>query len=734
MSAPAAAYSLRFAVRRTSQPLIASALLCQIIAPVHAQEAVEPSSTQTMRKLTVSAEVESETSYTAEDSAAATRLPLTLRETPQSITVFTRERIEDQKLESVRDVLDSTPGIYSYQYDTERVLFSSRGFIVDNLMYDGVPATTNFSTDSIDETLDSALYERVEIVRGATGLTTGAGNPAASVNLVRKRADSKKLAGTLALSGGSWENGRVEADASTALNADGTVRARAVGVHQDRDSYQDLYRNKRTVFYGALEADLSPNTLLSLSFDYQNNDPTGNTWGSFPLYLADGSRADWDRSVTTATDWASWNRRTKSVVAEMQHVFDNDWIVRGSLTWRRFNETATLFYMDGFPDPQDGTGLEPFAYRSKAQITDKMLDLYASGAVDLFGRQHELVLGFNGSRSDNVGREFANDELPLPGNFFDWDGSYPEPTFDAQGVLLNDIDSRQNGLYVAGRFVLADPLKLIGGLRYATWKTEHFYLYDSPDITYRDEYNEIIPYAGLIYDITSGYSLFASYTQIFKPQNARDVNGAYLDPIEGESLELGIKGEHFDGRLNTALTLFETKQDNLAAALVDPQTGEPMLLPDGTQASHPIDGARSRGFELEVAGELREGWNASLGWSRYQIEDAEGEDVRTFVPRTLLRAFTTWTPTRVQALSIGGGISWQSDSYTTVGAPDGAATFEQKALTLLSLMLRYAITPQLTMQFNAENLLDEKYYVLDEFDNTYFGEPQKYTAAVSWSF
>ena len=69
-----------------------------------------------------------------DDSASATKLPLSLRETPQSVTVVTRERLDDQNLQSLRDVLDDTPGVYSYAYDTERVLFTSRGFIIDNLL------------------------------------------------------------------------------------------------------------------------------------------------------------------------------------------------------------------------------------------------------------------------------------------------------------------------------------------------------------------------------------------------------------------------------------------------------------------------------------------------------------------------------------------------------------------------------------------------------------------------
>jgi outer membrane receptor for ferric coprogen and ferric-rhodotorulic acid len=126
---------------------------------VHAADATsDPAANEptTMRKITV-ADTEAN-AYTVDSSDSATPLSLSLRETPQSITIVTRARLDDGKLQSLRDVLDSTPGVYSYAYDTERVLFTSRGFDVDNLMYDGVPAATNPNTDSMDETLDTALY------------------------------------------------------------------------------------------------------------------------------------------------------------------------------------------------------------------------------------------------------------------------------------------------------------------------------------------------------------------------------------------------------------------------------------------------------------------------------------------------------------------------------------------------------------------------------------------------
>jgi outer membrane receptor for ferric coprogen and ferric-rhodotorulic acid len=394
-----------------------------------------------------------------------------------------------------------------------------------------------------------------------------------------------------------------------------------------------------------------------------------------------------------------------------------------------------LFYVYGFPDPETGEGLDPYAYRSDGKITSLALDVHASGSVNLFGREHELVVGYNGSKAENTANEYAPGEMAPVGNFFEWDGSYAEPEFDATGYLLTDIDSRQNGLYVAGRFVLADPLKAIAGVRYSTWDSDHFYLYDSPDETFHEEYKKVIPYAGLIFDVGQSYSLFASYTEIFKPQLSLDENAQYLDPVDGNSVEFGIKGEHFDARLNTSLTLFETKQDNVAEAAFN-EDGDPIPVPghSGMQASIAVDGTRTRGFELEASGRLGERWNASLGWTRYLIDGPDGVAIRTYVPRTLVRAFTTWRPAALEKLTLGGGINWQSDSHTLVGGPDGSVDFREGDVTQISLMARYQFTPKISVQVNGSNLLDEKYFVLDNYDNSHYGEPLAVSASLNWQF
>jgi len=684
-----------------------------------------------LEKVTVSADADSP--YTVQETASATKLDLSLRETPQSETVITREMLDDQNLTTLRQVLDATPGVYSYQYDTERVVFTARGFTIDSLLYDGMPAVDSFNTSSVDDSLDTALYERIEVVRGATGLMTGAGSPAASINLVRKHADSDQFALQLDGNVGSWNDHRMEGDVSAPLTADGRVRGRFVGVFEDRESYQNLYRNKRKIAYGIVDADLTEATRLSVGFDYQDNNPTGNTWGSFPLFFADGTPTNWPRWVTTATDWTFWDRRTRTVFAELQQSLAGDWKVHATVTWRRYNEDEALFYMFGYPEQHSGEGLAPYAYKGNMQVTERSADLYASGPFQLFGRSHELVIGYNGSRVYNHSLSYAPlNDLPDPGNFLNWDGSYPRPEFSDVGDLVNDIHSRQDGGYLVTRLSLADPVKLIAGVRYASWQTDYYASGESPPDGFHYNYRKAIPYAGLIYDVTRSYSVFTSYTQIFKPQNNRDVTGRYLDPIDGRSVEVGVKGEHFGGRLNTALTVFETRQNHVAEGLLDPETGDPILLPDGTQASTAIDGTRTRGFEMEVQGELLPGWNASLGWSHYVFHDSNDEPTRTFVPSTLVRTFTTWNlPWLAHKLTIGGGINWQSSNHTTVGNPDGTTELHQASVPLLSLMGRYQATQSVSIQVNGNNLLDRKYYVLDNFDNTYYGPPLSWSVGVN---
>ncbi|HEY9254434.1 MAG TPA: ferric-rhodotorulic acid/ferric-coprogen receptor FhuE [Stenotrophomonas sp.] len=667
------------------------------------------------------------TSYTVEQTAAATRLALTPQDTPQSLTVVTQQRIEDQNLQSVRDVLDNVTGVFSSAYDTERVVFYARGFQVENMSYDGVPIASSLNSSSADASLDTAIYDRIEILRGATGLLSGAGSPSASINFIRKHANAREFSGDFSLSVGSWNTYRGTADLSAPLNSDGSVRGRFVAAYEQGDSYLDRYSNEKKVAYGVIDADLGAATTLSVGYDYQETNPESVTWGSYPVFYDDGGFITWPRSFNTSTDWTYWNNKTQTAFVDLNHRFGNGWQLRALASHRRTDADQALFYVYGFPNRETGEGLDPYAYLGRDAGRQDNLDVYASGPFQLGGREHELVVGATGSRYKKTTDEHAHDDLAAVGNFLQWNGSYPRPVFAGQADRVTDIRTDQSGLYAAARLSLADPLKLIVGARYSRWKNDTDDVYSG---VFRHEHNETVPYAGLIYAIDPTWSVFASYTEIFNPQDERTATGSFLDPVVGASYEIGIKGRHLDGRLNSSLVLFDTKQDNVAEADVG------NYLPDGmTQAYFAVDGTRSRGAEFELAGDLTENWNASLGWSYFDLEGPDGEKLRTALPRTLFRLFTTYRlPGAWNGLTIGGGANWQSASHALVDGPNGPQRVNQSSVTLLSLMARYQFSPQAELQLNADNLLDRKYFVLDEYSNLYYAAPSNATLSFRYRF
>lgn len=666
------------------------------------------------------------TSWTVPQTAAATRLSLTPQDTPQSLTIVTQQRIEDQSLQSVRDVLDNVTGVFSNAYDTERVVFYARGFQIENMSYDGVPIASSLNSSSADGSLDTVIYDRIEILRGATGLLSGAGSPSASINFIRKHANARDFTGEASLSAGSWDTWRGTVDLSTALNQSGSVRGRFVGAYEQGGSYLDRYSTEKKVAYGVIDADLGEATTLSVGYDFQQTDPQSVTWGSYPVFYDDGGFIEWRRGFNTSTDWSYWKNRTQTAFADLTHRFGSGWQLRGLASHRRTEGDSQLFYVYGWPNRETGEGLDPFAYLANDAGRQDNLDVYASGPFQLGGREHELVVGATGSRYRRNTDEYAYDDIAPVGNFLEWNGHFPKPVFADQADRVTTVRTDQSGLYAAARFSLADALKLIAGARYSRYKNDTDDVYSG---VFHQKTNETVPYAGLVYAIDPTWSVFASYTEIFNPQNNRRASGAYLDPVEGTSYEIGLKGRHFDGRLNSSLVLFDTRQDNVAEA--DPG----QYLPDGmTQAYIAVNGTRSRGAELDLAGDLTERWNASLGGSYFDLEGPDGAKLRTALPRTLWRAFTTYRLPMLDALTIGGGVNWQSSSHAPVDGPNGPQQVNQSSVTLVSLMARYQFNPQAELQLNADNLLDEKYFVLDEYSNLYYAAPVSATLSFRYRF
>ena len=673
------------------------------------------------------ASTENTGSYTTKEMATATRMGLSIRETPQSISVVTRQRMDDMGLNSLAEVLVQSTGVTVQENDSERTSFSARGFSIGNYQIDGV--AVNSGANAL---FDTAIYDRIEIVRGATGLVSGNGDPSATINMMHKR-PGKEFAASAGLTVGSWSKVRLEGDISTPLNADGSIRGRVVVAGQNRHSYMDLYKERKLVGAVIVEADLTPATLLTAGIDYQKNTPKGTSWGTTPLFFSDGTPANMPRSFNMAAKWSSWERAFENKYVYLEHRFANDWKVKAAYGRLDSSSNGKLFYGgSGYPN-RDGSGLAVWSSAFPYDEKQDNFDLSANGAFSLFGRQHDLVLGVNGWKRVGTTNE-TQFEDPLPfattiPDFRNWTGDVPEPAMLRTGA--RDVaTTKQSGAFIATRINLMDNLKVLAGARISQWETYND-RYDTQgrfvkrSSAYKTD-DVVTPYAGVVLDVSKSTSLYASYTDLFKPQNLKDKNNAFLDPITGSNIEAGVKSEFFDGALNASFAAYQAKQDNLGEE--DSSVPLTFLLPDGSRPYVSTGkGTKSKGYEVEVSGSPASGWQLFAGYTHGTSKTGKGVVTNTIQPTNMLRASTTYRlPGALQNLTIGGGVNWQNEIYTTATLPNKTKTrVSQGSYVLANLMARYQISPKLSASLNVNNLFDKTYFRRVGFYNGgYYGEPR----------
>lgn len=670
--------------------------------------------------VTASPEALASDSYRAPSSSAATRLDLTPRQTPQSISAISRAQIDDFQLNGINDVLKFTPGVTVEEIETDRTYFTARGFDITNFQFDGVGVP--FTTGGQEGAVDLAPFERVEVLRGANGLMSGSGNPSATVNFVRKRPTSAAQA-RVDLTVGSWDKRRIETDVSGALTESGNIRGRAVYAHENKNSYLDRYSREKHVFYGVIEADLREDTQLSVGYTLDKTAANSPLWGALPLFDSAGKPTRLSRSTSTAADWAWWDNQEQRIFSELSHTFANGWQAKGSLTHVKRKSDSELFYVFGTPDASTGQGLFGYPSQYAGDTRQWIGDLSLGGPFSLAGRQHELVLGANWYRSevDDLSRYIPGTSLALPSDTI-FNGDFPRPqVWDrSDGGRYED---KQKSFYSAARLNLTDALTLIAGARMVELKSTGF----SYGQSRQRKDDEVLPYAGLVYDLTEQYSLYASYSEIFNPQKEEGADLRRLDPVEGENYEIGVKGELLDGRLNVSAAVFRTKQSNVAESIGF----------DGGSGKQIYAGADylSEGYELEVSGELLPGLQVMGGYTYVDIQNADHSHGRTYAPKHMLRASTVYRVPRLPQLKVGANLSWQDDIYRAVTLADGSRSrIEQDDYALIGLMASYDIDSSWSVSANLNNLTNEKYISSLYWEQGFYGAPRNASMTLSWKY
>lgn len=703
-------------------------------------------------------------SYTAHESSTATGLRLSLRETPQTVTVVTRQIMDDQQINSLDDVLNMTPGVTSQKSDNAgRTTYRARGFNITNYKIDGMQIDGTTSFGGVGASMNMDLYENVQIIRGANGLLGGTGDPSATIYLQRKSPE-KYFAANGMLRLGNWNEHHVMADLNTPLNKKGTIRSRYVFSWDDTDTFRVREHVNRLGALANFTADISTNDTLNFGFQYERNRTNGASWGTnVPIWYADGTVANLPRKTNPAADWSVSTRDQYTAFANYDHNFGAGWHLNvgymrtqgssySNLGVAKINNAArNVGGYAGFWN-QDGTGAYLNALHSEYEDARDNADVHISGPFHLFGHEHQLAFGFNGYNDKLTQYTFSNalgncniagvtpysgcqyraTGLPID-NWQTWDGSYPN--FSTYRTRAREVDITRNyGAYASGRFILTKGLSLILGGRVSTYeaysgtynKENH---YSGSTGTGRQN-GVLTPYAGMVYDFTKTLSVYGSYTNVFTPQsNLRDENNKPLDPVMGKSYETGLKGSFFKERLNTSLAFYLNKQSNVAEA-----TGENNTL-TGESIYRSINGVKTEGIDFDASGEILPGWNIFFGYS-YLHE--KGLSYRQD-PHHLVRLTTSYTfPGALKHLTIGGGISSQTSTYwsTNPGRPLGNGKYDNSNLkvggyTLINLMARYRVMNWLDITGNITNLTDKGYVQQAGFyDGMIYGQPRTFNFTI----
>ncbi|WP_298924479.1 TonB-dependent siderophore receptor [uncultured Ramlibacter sp.] len=645
----------------------------------------------------------------------AGKIGASVRETPQSITVITRQQLDDRNFTKVEDALKSATGVVVERFDGagNYNTIRSRGFEIGSFMLDGMPIVQgpNYAT-----ALDTAIYDRIEVLRGPSGLLQGAGEPGGTINLVRKRALGLQSIGAN-VSAGSFGQLRADVDLTGPLNAAGTLRGRLVAVADDRDSYVDVLHTKKRAAYGTLELDIAPSTTLSAGYTAQRVDST--TDQGLPAY-ANGQLLDVPRSTFAGVAANRQDMDTRDAFAEIEHRLGGGALVKFAVR----DVQRDNFYRSG----RSNSAVAPNGdYRFETvdlqgRLDDRSYDVYLSTPWQLAGRQHKLLLGANSNERTSGDGNFAYGPTSTF-NIYRPNYGYAYPNLVLPGFTAQ-TQRKENALYGQGQFSLADSLKLLAGGRLSWAKVATERTSDGVVTARSEPGRQFMPSVAALYDLNAQLTAYASYAETFVIQTQMDRAGALLPPRTGKQLEFGLKGEFLNKRLQTTAAVFRI--DDVNRAVVDPVV---------STASIAGGEVRSQGFELEASGQVAPGWDLLAGYAYTDTEyikapvAQQGQVFSPVTPRHMVNLSTRYAfRDALRGWSVGGGLSWRSEFY----AQSGALRLVSGNYTLANVQVAWQANDKVNLSLGVDNLFDETYYekVSGVTRQNFYGEPRRAVLAM----
>ncbi|MBS6045162.1 MAG: TonB-dependent siderophore receptor [Neisseria sp.] len=673
--------------------------------------------------------------YTIPASSAATGIRLTQRETPQSLSVVTEKQMDDQGLDTLQDVLKQTPGVFHSKMGNNvsgHSEFISRSQAIDSISVDGAPKFL-YDGKAIrrgTNNLDSALYEQVVVVRGASGLSNGGmGEPGGTVALERKKPTAKPAISVEA-GVGSWKHYRFVLDANHPLNADNTLRGRAILVSDHGGDYLPNTSRHNHTFYGILSYDLTPQTHWRLGTEIHRFRNTGSSPFSYLTVAGDPENnqpfkpfAASPRSNSSAK-WAYGKENSAEIFTSINHEFENGWALNGNYS-HTYGKSDAVSGIAGpfiiYPD----YSAKFVAERDQAKYADQDFSLSLDGDYPLLGRKHEFNAGISYQYNKETPSYYEENEDGVVPDLRLFDGNFTKPAIP----YLRDGFAHMKNLSVYGstRFKLTDRLALIGGGRFVDWQ----YRYSSNRNDFADSRHKnkvFIPYLGASYDLNDNLTAYTSYTTIFRPQvRYLTKDGTALEPQRGKTYELGLKASWFEGRLNASASAFMNKRDHLGVV-----AGK---FKNGKKYYRAADNTTTKGVELSVGGRLSDKWLLNASYAYSKLKNDSGNVVNPSYPAHLFKLFTAYDVT--DRLNLGANVNWQSstnavsDEYQPLTAA-GKEALTQRPYATLDLTAHYKIGKSTRIGLDFENVFNKRYRPMPDIH--VYGTPRSLTATLKHTF
>lgn len=474
--------------------------------------------------------------YTAPAVEAWGKSPVALKDVPQSVSVITQQRMEDSNMLTMADAMRQINGIRVLPGSTANSNYYSRGYQLTTSV-DGTPSAAGTLNTAA---FDLSMYDRIEVLRGASGLLQGGGGAGGVVNQV-----TKKPGRDFAVSGnamvGSFNNYRGDVDMTIPLNHSKTLRFRTADLFQDNDYFYKYAHTRKWQAYGALEWDITPTTTFVVSHASQQQDNQAPYYG-LPL-KDDNTLWTGSRDANPSQSWGYSNYMTQQTIASINQKLWGDWTATARATF--YDQNYNTFYNEPWEKISTKTGLVEYAdygiSKFKGTNSSRSADVYAQGSFPLLNRTHHALFGFNYNSYEQV-TKYANNTCDAVYNVsLNNSNAVKQPSAscfnyntDPDGWGTDDY-AYQWGFYGQLRLEIIRHLSLILGGRVSRYYEKLQYIQPSPKTEWATTSNihgQLTPYLGTVYQITPNISWYASYSSIFTPSVGKQTyHGGGLGPV-----------------------------------------------------------------------------------------------------------------------------------------------------------------------------------------------------------